>query len=582
MKLNRTLVGTAAFAAVSAGALAFASSAAAATTPPWEPTAQAVGTVTFYDSTGNVITSGKTDTAPFAAYAVGSVKPRSADNQTALLFANPDSNSTPANWYLENAGLLTKNPITSGAPASIQSASTTQPVYEGGAGDQTLDGFESDSNIDPTAGYTNVVQVRIVTATGSNQSPKYDDADLSIDPVHHTWTQIYPAAKQATSTTLIASPSPATANQTVQLTSTESPAIAGSVQFTSNGSPIGSPVAVDSSGKAQTSTSFATAGTYALTAVFTPTDTTANSGSTGTASVTVNPPATPTSTSLAVQQDGTAGDSATLTATVTSGGSGVTAGSVAFYDNGSSTPLGTVAGSSATSGGVYTLTLAGGFAAGSHSVVAKFSPTDVTQYQASQSAASTFVTQPKQTGACTDPKSQCTDTQYVQVSVPTGTLVINTPYTQANPLDLGQLALDSTGSQFTASAPFKGIQVTDTRSGVNGANSYTVSALASALSDGKTNTGSTINAQNVGLTNLTSTNGAGFTGSVTTSTNPAASPAVGPNASGNAGLGGTSPHTVFTAANSSGTVTVDGLLTINAPTSTEAGLFTGTITFTVG
>ena len=48
------------------------------------------------------------------------------------------------------------------------------------------------------------------------------------------------------------------------------------------------------------------------------------------------------------------------------------------------------------------------------------------------------------------------------------------------------------------------------------------------------------------------------------------------------GLGGTTAHPVVSTDHGIGTLTVDGLLTITAPTSTEPGLFTGTITFTVG
>ena len=582
MKLTkRALVGAGSLAAVTAGMLAFGTGAAyAATTPPWEPDPSSVGTITFYDTNGNVITSGSTSTGPFAAYAVGSAAPRSTDAQAQILFANPDPSSTPPNWYKESAGLYTAYPLTTG-PSNIQTLSHTNPVVAGGSSDQTLDGFESDSTISTTAGYQNVVQIRLRTANSANQpTATYDVADLSINPTTHTWTQIYPAAKTATTTTLTAAPSPATAGQTVTLTATETPALAGSVQFVDGSTNIGSPVAVNGSGVATTTTSWSAAGSHNLSAVFTPTDTTDNAGSTGTATEVVNPPATPTTTTLAVTQDGTAGDAATLTANVTGPGSTAnTAGSVSFYDNGSTTPLNSSPVTSTT--GTYTLNLASGFAAGSHSVVAKFSPTDLTAYEASQSAAQTFLTQAPLTGACAQTGSQCTDTQNIVATIPVGTLVINTPYTSSNPLNLGTLALNSTGTEFTANAPFQNIVVTDTRSGVNGVNSYTVSAISSSLTDGKSNPGSTINAQNVGLTNVSVVPGAGFAGTTAVTSNPAADPAVGPNATGNVGLGGTA-KTVFTATNSTGTVTASGTLTLNAPTSTEAGLFTGTITFTVG
>jgi hypothetical protein len=172
----------------------------------------------------------------------------------------------------------------------------------------------------------------------------------------------------------------------------------------------------------------------------------------------------------------------------------------------------------------------------------------------------------------------CTDKQYIQATVPVGTLVINTPYDQAHPLDLGTLALSSDTTKFSGTATFDNIKVTDTRAGNL---PWTISALASNLSDGAAHANSVINAQNVGLTGLTSTLGTGFTGTVTPTDNIAAN-AVAPGDTGAAGLGGPTAHTVAHADHGLGTVTVKGTLTLNAPSSTEPGLFTGTITFTVG
>jgi alpha-tubulin suppressor-like RCC1 family protein len=80
-------------------------------------------------------------------------------------------------------------------------------------------------------------------------------------------------APVATTTMLTASPNPATTDATVTLTATEVAADgthpAGSVQFSADGTDIGSPVKV-TSGSASTTVTFAAAGTEALSAVFTP------------------------------------------------------------------------------------------------------------------------------------------------------------------------------------------------------------------------------------------------------------------------------------------------------------------------
>ena len=97
----------------------------------------------------------------------------------------------------------------------------------------------------------------------------------------------------STTTTLSGSPDPATVGQTVTLTATETAADgthpAGSVQFQAGGSTIGAPVAVNASGVASTTTTFAAAGTQSLSAVFTPTNTTSFFSSTSTATETVQP-----------------------------------------------------------------------------------------------------------------------------------------------------------------------------------------------------------------------------------------------------------------------------------------------------
>jgi hypothetical protein len=82
--------------------------------------------------------------------------------------------------------------------------------------------------------------------------------------------------------------------QTVTLTATVTDGgstPAGSVQFEVGGTAIGSPVTT-TNGVASTTTTFAAAGTESLSAVFTPTNSTAFGGSTGTASlsVTTTPP----------------------------------------------------------------------------------------------------------------------------------------------------------------------------------------------------------------------------------------------------------------------------------------------------
>ncbi|HSR85015.1 MAG TPA: Ig-like domain-containing protein [Streptosporangiaceae bacterium] len=102
--------------------------------------------------------------------------------------------------------------------------------------------------------------------------------------------------RHPTSTILVASPSPATAGATVRLTATETASggthVAGHVQFEVGEVDIGTPIAVDGTGVATTSTTFAAAGRESLSADFTPAG--ASFGhSEGTFSLVVNPVSRP-------------------------------------------------------------------------------------------------------------------------------------------------------------------------------------------------------------------------------------------------------------------------------------------------
>jgi hypothetical protein len=569
--------------AMAAGLTLVGAQSAFAATPPYEPDPQSFGTLAFFDASGNQITTGSINNAPMAAYVVGTKPGRTGDTTTLLNMAQPNPNQTTANWNVDNLTGSSAYPLpAAGNPANIVALSQNHPVSKGTSGDFTVANFIAEFPNDPAhdsnTSYQNLYQVRLITANGADQDPTYQVADILVNGT--TWTQVFGAT--ATTTALTSSANPTDTATAVNLTATVTPSTAaGTVQFMDGSTALGSPVAVSGGVAHLNSQTFATIGTHHLSAVFTPTDTVNNLGSTGTLDETVTAPAAATATSLTVTQDGFAGDDVKLVSNVTSGGSAVPAGSgaVAFFDNGSSTSLG-----SGTEGpaGTFTLDLPSGLNAGSHSIVAKFTGGATSGFASSQSSAQPFVLQAHQTGACAQTGSQCTDTQNIQVTVPVGTLVISTPYTSSNPLDLGTMALDPSGTFFTANAAFNGIVVTDTRSGVGGVNTYTVSALSSPLSDGASHPGSIINAENVGLTGVTGVGSNGFAGTPTYHANAAANPPVAPGDGGSLGLGGTTAHDVFDVTNSVGTFTAHGTLTINAPTSTEAGLFTGTITFTVG
>ena len=171
-------------------------------------------------------------------------------------------------------------------------------------------------------------------------------------------------------------------------------------------------------------------------------------------------------------------------------------------------------------------------------------------------------------------------------TVPVGALTISTPYHAANPFDLGNMVLNPTGTRFEASARFPKladpqIHITDTRAGQLG---WTAYVTATNFAGPGT---AAINAQNLALTGVTA---------VYTPGDALQAPAVStfdvlstagtvyaPAASGTDGFAGPpAKKFVSTSAGASvGTVNVFGQLTLKAPASTPAGLYTSTVTFTI-
>ncbi|MCU1657296.1 MAG: hypothetical protein JWO57_1952, partial [Pseudonocardiales bacterium] len=527
--------------AFAGGGVLLGATSASAATPAFEPDPNASnGSITFYDASGNVITSGNNLSHLFDYAVASSDATRTGTTKASTTFAFPDHTKPDSTTWFQSTGSASTNFPNTTAPAPINGFGARRPVNQAQSTEANLSALLGTTTLDTTPGYANIVQIRLKDSgagvgNGTLAKPFWA-TDIQFDAAAGTWTQVFPAVVTSTTTTLAATPNPSTVGNTVTLTATVAPAAAaGSVQFMDGATNIGSPAAV-SAGTASTTTSTLTQGSHALSAVFTPTDTATYGSSTGTFTATVNPAATATATTLAVSGGYlTAGSAATLTATVT--GPGTTpngSGTVAFYDNASATAIpGTV---TAGPTGTYVLDLPTGFTAGGHSVVAKFTPTDLTQFAVSQSSPQAFLTQAPLVGACAQPGSVCTDTQNVTATIPVGTLVINTPYTASAPLDLGTLVLDPTSTVLTGSKPFQNIVVTDTRSGNL---AWTVSAIATNLSDGGGNPNSVINAQNLGLTGVAKTSsGAGFTGTLTYTANAAAN-GVAPGAAGSAGLGGT-------------------------------------------
>jgi hypothetical protein len=568
------VVGTAVLAIV-AGLLAGTGGAAFATAaPPWEPDPSSIGGLTFYNAAGNQITGGGINDAPFAAYVAAGAAGRAGDNKATLFGYLPKNGVAIGAWTGEGLTGSTVYPNAS-APGALGSSSL--PLVSLTGSDETINQLAGDLPNTATDAYQGLYQLRLKTSgPGQAAGATYDSADILISG--STWSIAYPAiVATSTTTTLTATPtSPQNAGTSITLNASVSPSAAGTVQFLDGATSIGSPVTV-SGGSASTSTSTLSVGTHSLTAVFTPSNTTLFNGSTSAAVsyVVSSVPATPTTTALSVNPSTAPAFTAValhadVTKTSDSSALPSGAGTVTFLDG--TTVLGS-APLTATGADLSTSS----FAVGTHQVTAQFVPGSGVNDGTSTSAQVAFTaTQPSSAPAV----------QTVKVSLTSGGLTITTPYSQANPFDLGSLVLNAQHAQYAASAPFgdasdpaNGVSIVDTRAGDQ---PWTASVTTTDFVDGSHDV---INGQNLSFTSVKPsyiTNDAlnATTDPVVTTDVSDAATAYQAGDSGSDGVKG-GPHQFASAAKGLGAVYVYGSLNLKAPASTPAGQYTATLTFTI-
>jgi hypothetical protein len=580
---------------------------ASAAAPPWEPDPGSVGALVFYNAAGQQITGGNLTDSPIAAYVEGTTTLRSGDTTATLYGYLPVSGEPTSEWSGLQLGGSPTFP-NAGAPTPLNTA--TLPVETGASGNDTISNLETVYPNNGTGSYAGTYELRLYTgASGKSQTTAYDSADISI--TGSTWSVEYPAPTLTSTTTTVTAPTGTLSasngsGATATLSASVSPAVAGTVQFTVNGTTVGSPVP-ETTGTASLASQTLGIGSDSVGAVFTPGAFLGYSGSTATpVSVTVNPPAPDsTSTTVSAPTSGTSVNefqSVPLTATVfdstignnTQINSGF--GSVVFYAN--PTDSTTVTGTTATlgtapvgSGGQASATYSGGFStSGPQYIFAVFTPADGGLSYASYTGSTSS------TSSLTVNASSLGSGQNVETSVQAGTLTITTPYTQGSPLNLGTAVLNGAGSEFTASAAFGGsnapVTITDTRGGATG---WTATATATDFTgDSTSNSGKSINAQNLSLNNVAAVQVQGNTlssSSVTPSNVPtAATSPYAPGVAGTDGLSGGgaggnggSQHTfaAISGTSSVGSVSITGTVNLIAPTSTPAGLYGATLTLTV-
>jgi hypothetical protein len=171
---------------------------------------------------------------------------------------------------------------TSGNPdyntIGAQTLGATAPIS--GAG---LVSGDSIGSLESQAGWVTGQTAELVVLCSSGQggtgTTTFDQSIfITFGATTYTTSASGPAGPATPVVTLSASPNPvqvgSNVNLTATVTSASTPVTAGAIQFESNGTDIGTPVTLSSSGVATTTTTFTSAGTPALTAVFQTSDAT--------------------------------------------------------------------------------------------------------------------------------------------------------------------------------------------------------------------------------------------------------------------------------------------------------------------
>ncbi len=219
---------------------------------------------------------------------------------------------------------------------------------------------------------------------------------------------------------------------------------------------------------------------------------------------------------------------------------------------------------------------------GANGITAVFTPTS-TAYATANSTQVAVDVAPAP--VCSLAGSNCSNTSNFHVRVDPGGLTMTTPYTPTFPFVLPAMTLSPDGTFLESSATFPDPSLPNSEqiavtSSVAPAYAWTVSVSATPLSNGGAGS---IPSSGLGLTNgaLLNASGTGaYEGAVSFTNIPAFNPSPSDGAGTGPGLN-TAPETFANSNAADGTAVMDATLTIFAATSTPAGTYNGTITFSV-
>ena len=578
------------------GAAGIANAAYTLGSPPYPVDPNNVANITIYDATtGAKVTTGSAAATLDNYYFVASSAFSGAKTKAVISGYLAEAGKAPGAFSGTGLSAATTYPVTT-APAPVNAF--TAPVVRGA----NSSSFSSLAGGYPntaasTSDFYQLYQIRLNTTFPTPASLTYAFADVKIDPVAGTWTQVS-ASTPPVPPVVGAAPTAVAGDTTATVTV---PVISGAISYTVTAS---TGQVVTGAGPTFNFTGL----TNGTPVTFTYTATNANGTSAASAaSAAVTPTPAPLVTTTAVSLSGGPYNSVTavaVTASVTAS-SVVNTGTVTFTDN-----IDGVLGSSPVTAGAASISkIFTGTGPTKHVVTVSY--TDGTTFASSNGSSIGFDVVTSFAPVCSDPLSQCTEDQFFRATVNAGSLVISTPYTSTNPFNLGTLALNDSGTLLSATKAFgsstipvgdttspvtvgkqphaidlvsvyapnyAGVTIVDRRPGQLG---WTANLNAGDFTSGA----NTIDARNLGFTGVTPAYiGGNALQAISVFDNVAAAglaPAGAAPAGSPVGVKGTKKFASAPVGASVGTVYVYGNMTLNAPTSTPAGVYASTVTFTI-
>jgi hypothetical protein len=577
VRLRSVVVGAAAL-AIAGGSLVGLAGTAFAAAPGWEPDAtNEAGTLTLYDASGNILTSGS-NLAHIADFAAASgAKQDPAVNRGTLFFAAPDHTKPDLSTWTTNGAQATSLFPNAAAPAPLTGPGFTNPLVTIPAASANFTAWVGGVVSDSTVGFAGIYQIRLVESGPGGVAPtKFWAADISVNTAAGTWSLVYPSIASSTTALVVTPTSPQTVGfGNATLTANITPASAtGTVKFFDGATQVGTTQNVVA-GSASVVATAPALGTHPYTAVFTSGTGTLAGSTSPVSNFVVQAPAIGTTTALSANPSTqTQFAPVVLTANISAADSTTPAGSLAFFNG--ATNLG--AGVPDATPGEYKLTTSA-LPVGTDTITATFAPTSAAYNGSTSPGVPVIITASACPGAPDPSGATCSDPQAIRVTAAAGSLTITTPYTAASPYILPDLQLNAAGTLLTSSARFPALAdpAIIVHSSLAGNPNWTVSVLATDLTSGA----NIINGDNLGLTGGTLI-ATGFPGTVAFTDIPAGS-GLAPAAVSALGLKGNgTPHTFAqSGGGGNGSASMFGTLSLNAPTSTQAGTYNGTITFSV-